>query len=104
MTTYSKRDYRLVRLSGTVTHVADGDTLDVEAKFGFFGTRKEVLRIRFAGMDTPEIRDQQPFAEEAKQYVIDHVLNKRIDVSGVFNSWVRLFIKSFVIVMNLFCP
>lgn len=79
--TYQQRDYKLVRLSGTVTHVADGDTIDVEVSYGAFGTRKEQLRIRFAGVDTPEVKEQQPFAEEAKQVVIDKVLNRRVSVT-----------------------
>lgn len=85
MMTYQRREYTLRRFSGIVTHVSDGDTVDVEIAFGWFGTRKSTLKIRFAGMDTPEMKGKannlpENYAEEAKQYVIEKVLNKRVTV------------------------
>jgi endonuclease YncB( thermonuclease family) len=42
----------------TCHHVYDGDTL----------TLTDRRRVRFLGIDTPEVKEKQPFAEEAKQY------------------------------------
>jgi len=78
--TYTRDKYSLIRHTGTVTHVCDGDTLDVEIAFGWFGTKKETIRIRFAGMDTPELRSQDAYAKEAEQYVVARVLNRRVSV------------------------
>lgn len=41
-----------------VRNVYDGDTL----------TLKDERRVRFLGVDTPELKEQQPFAQEAKDY------------------------------------
>ena len=41
-----------------VRNVYDGDTL----------TLTDESRVRFLGIDTPEIKQKQPFAEEAKEY------------------------------------
>jgi len=78
MTTYQRREYTIQRLSGVVTSVSDGDTVKIEVGYGWLGLRKETLHIRFAGMDTPETTENQPFAEEAKQYVITKILNRRV--------------------------
>jgi endonuclease YncB( thermonuclease family) len=85
MKVYRRRDYTLRRFTGTITHVSDGDTVDVKIAFGWFGMRKDTLRIRFAGVDTPEMKGMKSsspenFAEEARQYVIEKVLNKRVTV------------------------
>ena len=42
----------------TVRNVYDGDTL----------TLVDERRVRFLGIDTPELKEKQPFAEEAKEY------------------------------------
>ena len=41
-----------------VRNVYDGDTL----------TLVDERRVRFLGIDTPELKEKQPFAEEAKEY------------------------------------
>ncbi|KAL3893685.1 MAG: hypothetical protein SGARI_008003, partial [Bacillariaceae sp.] len=41
-----------------VRNVYDGDTL----------TLKDERRVRFLGVDTPELKEKQPFAQEAKDY------------------------------------
>jgi len=43
---------------GTVRNVYDGDTL----------TLTDERRVRLLGIDTPEIKEGQPYAEEAKEY------------------------------------
>ena len=45
----------------TVRNVYDGDTL----------TLKDERRVRLLGIDTPEIKENQPYAEEAKAYTKD---------------------------------
>ena len=44
-----------------VRNVYDGDTL----------TLTDERRVRFLGIDTPEIKEKQPFAQEAKAYTKD---------------------------------
>ena len=56
--------------SGAVTHVVDGDTIDVDGR-----------RVRFIGMDTPE-RGQCGYIE-AKRRVAQLVSGKRVDVVSV---------------------
>jgi micrococcal nuclease len=45
----------------TVRNVYDGDTL----------TLRDERRVRLLGIDTPELKEQQPFAAEAKAYTKD---------------------------------
>lgn len=45
----------------TVRNVYDGDTL----------TLTDERRVRLLGIDTPEIKENQPYAEEAKAYTKD---------------------------------
>ncbi|MEE8409892.1 MAG: thermonuclease family protein [Myxococcota bacterium] len=65
-----------------VNYVVDGDTIDV----AFNGTNE---RIRFKGIDTPELHPQpdgslpEPFAEEAKDFVL---LNIGTEVDLEFDS------------------
>ena len=60
--------YDLIWIKGIVSHVRDGDTIDLElTSWKFWKT--ESLPIRFAGIDTPE--KGQPFCNEAKQFVMN---------------------------------
>lgn len=52
----------------TVRNVYDGDTL----------TLVDERRVRFLGIDTPELRPKQPFAEEAKEYTKTRCNKKEI--------------------------
>lgn len=52
----------------TVRNVYDGDTL----------TLVDERRVRFLGIDTPEIKENQPFAQEAKAYTKDRCHKKQI--------------------------
>jgi len=54
-----------------VRNVYDGDTL----------TLVNEKRIRFLGIDTPEIKEKQPFAEEAKAYTKERCHKKDIWIS-----------------------
>lgn len=54
-----------------VRNVYDGDTL----------TLVDERRVRFLGIDTPEIKEKQPFAEEAKAYTKDLCHKKEIWIS-----------------------
>ena len=49
-----------------VRNVYDGDTL----------TLQDERRIRFLGIDTPEIKEHQPFSQEAKAYTKDRCSDK----------------------------
>ena len=65
-------------LQGLVTHVADGDTINLKVN----GQRE---RIRLANIDAPESdgrsdRPGQPYAEESKQAMAAMVLNKNLTV------------------------
>ena len=58
-------------LVGTVTHVVDGDTIDVKLDSG-------PIRVRFNGIDTPE--RGQPWASEATAALRKLVMGKRVDL------------------------
>jgi endonuclease YncB( thermonuclease family) len=53
-------------IKGTVRNVYDGDTI----------TLTDERRIRLLGIDTPEIKEKQPFATEAKEYT-SNLCNKQ---------------------------
>ena len=55
----------------TVRNVYDGDTL----------TLVDERRVRLLGIDTPEIKERQPYAEEAKAYTKDRCDKKEIWIS-----------------------
>lgn len=65
-----------------VTNVVDGDTVDMIIDQGFHNQTKQ--RIRLLRINTPELTDKDPIirqkAIEAKQFVIDTVLNKPVVV------------------------
>ena len=54
-----------------VIKVYDGDTITLQDK----------RRVRFLGIDTPELAERQPFAEEAKQYTKEQCLGKDVYIS-----------------------
>jgi endonuclease YncB( thermonuclease family) len=54
-----------------VRNVYDGDTL----------TLTDERRVRLLGIDTPEIKEKQPFAQEAKQYTKERCDKKDIWIS-----------------------
>jgi len=54
-----------------VRNVYDGDTL----------TLVDERRVRFLGVDTPEIKEQQPFSQEAKAYTKERCHKKDIWIS-----------------------
>jgi micrococcal nuclease len=72
--------YRYDGQTFLVTHVVDGDTLDVAAADGDFPT----TRVRFLGVDTPEMdhpglpRPRQPFAPEATRMTRTLTEGKRV--------------------------
>lgn len=63
-----------------ITNVVDGDTVDARVDLGF--TVSVDIRFRLIGIDTPELNSQYELvrekAKQAKQFVIDAVLNKEI--------------------------
>ena len=64
----------------TVTKVYDGDTIKAQG-------HDIIIYVLLAGIDAPEIafQDQkqgQPYAEEAKKYLEELILNKRVDIKG----------------------
>jgi micrococcal nuclease len=56
---------------GTVTRILDGDTVELS----------DGRKIRYLLVDTPETSDGDCFAENAKQFNTDLVLNKDIELS-----------------------
>lgn len=62
-----------------VTKVYDGDTLTLRSKSN--GPNSSRQRVRLIGIDTPEIKERQPFAEEAKKFTLDSCENKNIYLS-----------------------
>ncbi len=54
-----------------VVKVYDGDTITLEDR----------RRVRLLGIDTPELAERQPFAEEAKQYTTDKCLGEDVFIS-----------------------
>jgi micrococcal nuclease len=52
----------------TVRNVYDGDTL----------TLTDGRRVRLLGIDTPELKEKQPFAQEARDYTKSHCENKTV--------------------------
>jgi micrococcal nuclease len=63
-----------------VTNIVDGDTIDVEVDLGFYVYHQ--LRLRLAGIDTPEmnskILEERMSARAAKDYVTDRLLDKEV--------------------------
>jgi len=55
----------------TVRNVYDGDTL----------TLVDERRVRLLGIDTPEVKENQPYAQEAKEYTKDRCHKKDIWIS-----------------------
>ncbi|KAB2328951.1 nuclease [Cytobacillus depressus] len=72
------------------TYVVDGDTMDVEIDVGF--DFSSFQRLRLYGVDTPERK--QPGFEEAKQFVIDKILQKPVQIitykKDSFGRWLSI--------------
>lgn len=83
--TNKKRDKLPINLTGKVIGVLDGDTIDIL----YDG---KPLRIRLAHIDCPEIRQQQPYARDAKQFTSKHCFGQivRILHSNSFDRSKRL--------------
>ena len=64
----------------TVVKVVDGDTLDIDAPDGEFGT----TRIRLLGVDTPETKHPETgpmyFGEEATDFATESALGRQVTV------------------------
>lgn len=82
---------------GKITRVVDGDTLVLSIDLGF-NTTLHKIKVRLIGIDTPETYRPRNILEkkhglEAKQFVIDNVLNKEIQVKtfkdkkGKYGRW-----------------
>lgn len=56
---------------GTVARIVDGDTIELT----------DGRRIRYLLVDTPETSDGDCYAENAKQFNSDLVLNKQVEIS-----------------------
>ena len=63
-----------------ILKVVDGDTVDISVDLGF--SILSFQRMRLYGIDTKELRSKNPefkvLALEAKQYLIDKILNKDV--------------------------
>jgi micrococcal nuclease len=68
----------------TITNVVDGDTVDALVDLGF--TVFVQIRFRLNGIDTPElnskVQEERKLALEAKQFVIDKCLNKKVMIQS----------------------
>lgn len=66
---------KLYTYRATVTHVVDGDTVDVTIDLGFTIFIKE--RVRLSGIDAPESRtsnlDEKKYGLQAKQWLVDEL-------------------------------
>lgn len=61
------------------TNVVDGDTIDVEIDFGF--KLKQVVRLRFNRINTPEVRGKErKQGLIAKRFVENRILGKPIKI------------------------
>lgn len=83
--TNKKLDKLPKNLTGKVIGVLDGDTIDIL----YDG---KPLRIRLAHIDCPEIRKQQPYARDAKQFTSKYCFGQivRIQHSNSFDRSKRL--------------
>jgi endonuclease YncB( thermonuclease family) len=65
-----------------VTKVRDGDTFEGELVIPVptlqMKMNLEDQVFRLAKADTPELRGHEPLSEEAKQFTVDHLLDKEI--------------------------
>lgn len=59
--------------------VYDGDTLTLE----------DGTRVRLLGIDTPEIKGNQDFSQEAKRFTVDYCLNKTIHLTFLYSGGVK---------------
>ena len=66
-------DRALDRKVGLVTHVADGDTVEID-----FDDPAPPIRVRFLGIDSPELDTR--FGEAAKGYTLARCMDKRVTV------------------------
>lgn len=96
---FKLKDERLWHFRVFVTRVIDGDTAEVICDLGFGNMRIE--RIRFLGIDTPELRprkgtDEEKAAEKvaaiaAKQRVIELIEGREVIIrsakAGKFGRW-----------------
>ena len=81
-------------ITGTVERVIDGDT------FILLTTDSTKLRIRLAGLDTPE--RGEPGADEATQFVIDQCLGREVRVEfKAFDKYSRVVGIVWVDTLNL---
>jgi endonuclease YncB( thermonuclease family) len=66
-------DWGLDHKSGLVTHVADGDTLDID-----FDDPDPPIRVRLLGVDSPELGTT--FGADAKEYTFTRCNGKRVAI------------------------
>ncbi len=80
-------------LSGTVTRVIDGDTIDVALESG-------PIRVRLNGIDTPE--RGQPWGRQASAALAELVLSKRVEIEPFSQDrYERLVANVFVGTLNV---
>lgn len=89
---------RLKRVKAKVLRILDGDTIDVTLYWWRWLWRHSLeTRIRFAGMDAPELWPQsgapEPYAIEAAAFVVKKIEGKTIElefaIHKITNEWVR---------------
>ena len=81
-------------MNARLLKVIDGDTIDVELIWWSWCLRKRKQeRIRFAGMDTPEMKPTpEPYAQEATDFVRKHLTGRvRIEfaIHEKTGEWIR---------------
>jgi len=64
-----------------VVRVVDGDTIRVQFVSAPPACMEVEESIRLLGVDTPELRDHEPYALEAKQFVLDLIGDARVRLS-----------------------
>ena len=69
--------------------VVDGDTVDLFVDLGFYQYKR--MRIRLAGIDTPELNskdpDQRELAQKAKQWMVDKLRPVMIADTVILTEW-----------------
>lgn len=69
--------------------VYDGDTIRVRRPEDPKGRDHEV-RVRFLGIDTPELKEQEPFAQEAKNHLLSVLVGSTIAPRGEIGTTIYI--------------
>ncbi len=77
---FARKKQKVFEFQGVVQSCHDGDTCRVSVN-------KEVLKVRFFGIDAPELN--QEYGKEAQKYTANLILNKNVNLKCFGNSYDR---------------